>query len=144
MLLTKREAIMWTIYWKIVSRMITMYWPRIMPLHFCFLYCVWQYGMSDIWECEYGMYLFWSCSHLHRVQIKIIQSCTNKGGWPEQREGYPPFAALMGMKERKKVRKKKKSVDRCWKRWYYIQAVSENNAKRQELISSSKITYKNF
>ena len=41
----------------------------------------------------------------------------------------------------KNLKNLKIGVDRCWKRWYDIQAVSENNAKQYRFISSLEITY---
>ena len=49
--------------------------------------------------------------------------------------------AIEAIEEKEKLKNLKIGVDRCWKRWYDIQAVSENNAKQYRFISSLKITY---
>ena len=52
--------------------------------------------------------------------------------------------AIEAIEEKEKLKNLKNlkiGVDRCWKRWYDIQAVSENNAKQYRFISSLKITY---
>ena len=74
------------------------------------------------------------------IVVKAIQNYLNNDKFDDVyiEMNFPEAIMVAIEEEKEKLKNLKIGVDRCWKRWYDIQAVSENNAKQYRFISSLK------